>query len=76
MSELLRVADIAQSLGLGKSRVYALIACKEIPSVRVGGAIRVPRYAWEEWLRTKGQEAIAGLQQDTPDDALGTEVVA
>ena len=57
--EMLRPADIARRLGITSSRVYQLIAEDVIPSVRVGGAIRIPRAAWETWLQTRSQEALA-----------------
>lgn len=38
-----RVAEAAEILGLGSSRVYALVNSGELPSVRLGGrAIRLP----------------------------------
>lgn len=59
--EFLRVHEIASSLGVGKGRAYQLIRAGMIPSVRVGGAIRIPRAAWESWIREKGKEAISSL---------------
>ena len=41
----LRVREVAMILGVVPSRVYQLIASGVLPSVRVGGAIRVPRSA-------------------------------
>lgn len=54
----LRPWQIAQMLGVTTGRVYQLITSGEIPSVRVGGAIRVPRAAWQEWLRTQATRAM------------------
>ena len=65
-SELLRVSEVAQLLGVSASRIYQLLAARELPSVRVGGAIRVPRSAWEEWLRARGQEALESLAPESP----------
>lgn len=59
--ELMRPADVAQRLGITASRVYQLIAAGVIPVVRVGGALRIPRAAWDEWLRGRSNEALASL---------------
>ena len=57
--EMFRPGDIARRLGITSSRVYQLIAEDVIPSVRIAGAIRIPRAAWETWLQTRSQEALA-----------------
>ena len=58
---LLRPAQVAELLGVSRSRVYQLIAAGVIPVVRVGGAIRIPQAAWEEWLRGRSEAALASL---------------
>jgi excisionase family DNA binding protein len=57
--DLLKARDLADKLGVSVPRVYQLIAAGEIPSVRVGNAIRIPRPAWERWLAGKAEEAQA-----------------
>ena len=37
-----RPAEAAVAIGVSRSRMYELIASGEIPSVRVGGTLRVP----------------------------------
>ncbi len=61
--EMLRPADVAKRLGLTVNRIYQLIADQVVPAVRVGGAIRIPRAAWEEWLRGRSEEALASLRR-------------
>ena len=39
---LLRAADVCEALGLGKSKVYEMIAAGTLPSVRIGRSVRVP----------------------------------
>ncbi len=60
--ELLKPQELAVPLGVSVPRVYQLIAAGHIPSVRVGGAIRIPRAAWEEWLKAQSVRAIAAVQ--------------
>jgi len=42
-SLLLRVGEVAQLLNLGRTRTFELIASGELPVVRIGRAVRVPR---------------------------------
>lgn len=59
--ELLKVADVAERLRVTTGRVYQLIAEGIIPVVRVGGAIRIPRVAWETWISDQSDKALATL---------------
>jgi|GEM_PF-2828058 excisionase family DNA binding protein len=42
---LLTVTETQKLLRLGRGKTYALIRSNEIPSIRLGGAIRIPRGA-------------------------------
>lgn len=55
--EMLKPSDLAPRLGVTTGRVYQLIAEGLIPSVRIGRAIRVPRKAWDEWLKEQHRRA-------------------
>jgi excisionase family DNA binding protein len=55
--ELMRPADLVPLLGLGVRRIYQLIRAGEIPAVRVGGALRIPRLAWQTWLWDRSEAA-------------------
>lgn len=48
---LLKPAEAANAIGVGRSKMYSLIASKEVPSVRIGGCVRVPLEALREWVR-------------------------
>jgi excisionase family DNA binding protein len=39
---LYRVGEVADLIGCSKSEAYKLVASGELPSVRVGGLLRVP----------------------------------
>jgi len=58
--DLLCPREIADRLGLSVSRTYALLAAGEIPSVRIAGAIKIPRPAWEHWLQELAERAKVG----------------
>ena len=53
---LLRAEAAAKLLSLGRSTVFATIASGELPVVRVGRAVRVPRSAVEGWVRDRTEE--------------------
>ena len=60
LRDLLRPSDLAPRLGVTTGRIYQLIAEGLIPSVRIGRAIRIPRDAWEQWLKEQSRRAIRG----------------
>ena len=47
---LLRPQEAADALGLGRSKVYQLLATGDLPSVRIGRCVRVPVAALREWI--------------------------
>jgi excisionase family DNA binding protein len=47
---LVKVAEAAEMLSLGRSKCYAMVQAGLIPSVRIGGAVRVPVHALNAWL--------------------------
>jgi excisionase family DNA binding protein len=53
--ELLRVEQVAKKLQLGTATVYRLCQRGEIPSVRIGTAVRIPAGALDEWLQRQIQ---------------------
>ncbi len=48
----LSVTAVARLLGISRNRMYDLIAENEIPHIRLGHRIIVPRAALDEWLAT------------------------
>ena len=60
---LLRAAEVAKLLGLGRSKVFAMLAAGELPVVRIGRSVRVPRAALEHWIAEHTQHA-SGPSED------------
>lgn len=54
---LLRCEEAAQRLSMGRAKVYLMAASGELPSVRIGRAVRIPADGLEEWVRHKRQQA-------------------
>ncbi len=50
MDELLRPDEVARILRIGRTKVYEMVARREIPVVRIGRGIRIPRRALESWI--------------------------
>jgi excisionase family DNA binding protein len=66
-SILLRPEEVREALGLSRTVVYGMIASGELPVVRVGRAVRVPREGLERWVR----ERTEGAATDQAPAALG-----
>jgi excisionase family DNA binding protein len=47
---LLRPMEAAEAIGVGRSKVYELLASGELPSIRIGGSVRVPVGALQRWI--------------------------
>ena len=58
---LLTVGEAAQALRIGRNTCYELIRQGQIPAIRIGRLIRVPRFGLESWLSRQ-----AGLPDPTP----------
>lgn len=50
-TELLRVEQAAKVLGVGRTKVYELIGRREMPVVRIGRCVRIPRQTLDQWIR-------------------------
>jgi excisionase family DNA binding protein len=49
-AQLLKVSEAAQLLRISRNLAYELVAKGELPSVRLGRLIRVPRSSLEAWI--------------------------
>jgi excisionase family DNA binding protein len=52
-SILLKVTEAASTLGLGRSTVWGLVWSGDLPVVRVGRAVRIPRAGLEAWVKSR-----------------------
>ena len=62
-SDLLTVQEAAEYLRISKDLAYELIARKELPHVRLGRVIRVPKFGLEQWIARE-----AGLPLTAPPE--------
>lgn len=49
------VAEAAAEIGISESHAYRLVAAGELPSIRLGRRIVVPKAALAEWLAKQVQ---------------------
>ena len=52
--DLLTIAQVQARLQINRDRVYQMVRAGTIPSVRIGGGIRIPVKAYEAWLASLG----------------------
>ena len=55
---LLRVPEVAKALGLGRTKVYELIATGELPVIRLGRAVRVSVAALQKWVDERDKRSL------------------
>ena len=53
---LLRPVEVADQLGIGRSKAYELIAAGVIPSIRIGASVRVPADSLRAWVARQTDE--------------------
>ena len=51
LPELLTVREVARVLRLSRSKVYELVAARDLPALRPGGRLRVTVIAVREYLK-------------------------
>ncbi len=50
---LLDANQAAETLNIGVKKVYRMVQAKEIPSLQIGGSIRIPAQALFDWIQFK-----------------------
>jgi excisionase family DNA binding protein len=74
-SLLLKPIEVAELLGLSRSKVFEMLAAEELPVVRFGRVVRVPREQLGEWIasRTRWRADPRGLlgRMQAAEAALG-----
>lgn len=55
--ELLRPEQVGQILGVGRTKLYSMLRQGELPVVRIGRLVRIPRAALDSWIAERTQRA-------------------
>lgn len=53
---LLRPIEVAELLGIGRSKSYELIGSGVIPSIRIGSSVRVPMESLKAWVAMQSDD--------------------
>ena len=56
---LLSLPEVAKALGLGRTKVYDLIATEGLPVVRFGRAVRVSVASLQQWIDQREKQSVA-----------------
>ncbi len=68
--DVMDIKNLAQYLGMGKSKIYALIRMKKIPASRIGRQYRFSRVVVDQWLNerliTKDRDSQMSLFKEAP----------
>lgn len=60
MQKLLRPAEVADVLAIGRTKTYQLLRKNELPGVvRIGKSVRVSAEALERWVRERASESVS-----------------
>lgn len=55
---LLTVPETARLLRISRNLAYELVARGELPAIRFGRVIRIPRHALDDWVGASASEAV------------------
>lgn len=61
---LITADDVAERLGVPKSRVYEMARQERIPHVRIGRLVRFSPVELESWIREGGQDLPGGWREE------------
>jgi len=53
IKEIMDIKELSDYLGIGKSKIYALIRAKKIPASKIGRQYRFSKSVIDNWLKEK-----------------------
>ncbi len=56
---LLNISQVAKMLGLGRTKVYELIATEGLPVIRFGRAVRISVASLQQWIERREKQNAA-----------------
>jgi excisionase family DNA binding protein len=56
---LLPIPEVAETLGIGRTNIYELIATGELPTIRVGRAVRISVRTLQKWVEEREQQGVS-----------------
>jgi excisionase family DNA binding protein len=63
---LLTTSEVAGVLGIGRTKVFEMLASGDLPAIRIGRSVRISRHQLEHWIdeRLEGAGLSRRLQAD------------
>jgi excisionase family DNA binding protein len=58
---LLRANEAAIVLGIGRTKVFEMLASGELPAIRIGRCVRVPKDRLERWIDEQANTQTSAL---------------
>ncbi len=55
---LLRIPEVAETAGIGRTKIYELIATGVLPTIRVGRAVRITDIVLQKWVEAREQQDV------------------
>jgi excisionase family DNA binding protein len=59
---LLKPREAFKVMSIGRSTGYAMIASGELPSIRIGRAVRIPMDGLKEWVKRQAEKNADGQE--------------
>jgi len=56
---LLRIPEVAETLGIGRTKIYEMIATGELPTIRIGRAVRISVATLQKWVEEREQQGVS-----------------
>ena len=56
---LLRIPEVAEMLGIGRTKSYEMIATGELPTICVGRAVRISVSTLQKWVEEREQQGLS-----------------
>lgn len=75
LRRFLRLSEVAQIVGVGRSTVYRWAHAGHLPVIRRAGGMYVPRKALEAFLAAEAEAALENLQPETKRSPSGDPAV-
>ena len=57
---LLRADEAASLLAIGRTKVFEMMAAGELPVIRIGRCVRIPKDQLERWIGDQARETTGG----------------
>ncbi len=64
--DLLTVPEAAKVLRISRNLAYELVARQELPAIRLGRVIRIPRYSLDEWIASQAAQRVEPRTLSSP----------